>query len=66
MRGHIPTWVYEFAHSVASIPFLKKTFKPLYYHYKDRMNGKRNRQFREHSLEILRVFDNCMVDNGFH
>lgn len=65
MKGQIPTWVYEFAHSAANIPFVKKIFKPIYYKYKDSIAKVKNQLFKEHSLELLEMFDKCMNDNGF-
>ncbi len=65
MKGHIPVWVYDLAHSAASFPFLKKIMKPFYYRYKENMNRERNQYFRDNSLEILKTFDKCMIDNGY-
>ena len=65
MKGHIPVWVYDFAHSVANVPFFKRLLKPLYYQYKDNMSRRRQQYFKDNSLEILKAFDKCMIDNGF-
>lgn len=66
MKGVIPFWLVEFANKITKIPFAKKILKPIYYSYKKRINKQRNKNFKEHSLETLRAFDKCMVENGFN
>ena len=65
MKGHIPTWVYEFAHSASKYPIVKRLLRPLYYRYKDNMSRIRNQRFKDSSLALMCAFDKCMVDNGF-
>lgn len=54
-----------FANKVAKIPLAKTLLKPFYYAYKERLKRKRNRAYKEHALETLADFDECMKRNGF-
>ena len=66
MKGHISTWVYDIAHLVSKVQILKKVISPFYYKYKEIVGNNRKRQFRNYSLDLLRVFDKCMIDNGYN
>lgn len=54
-----------FANKIAKIPFLKNILKPFYYSYKNRMEAKRNEQFQQYALQLLKDFDKCMTSHGF-
>ena len=66
MKGKIPIWVYEYAHSAAKIPFVKTLLKPFYYRYKERVAKERNQLFKDCALDLLCAFDKCMINNNFN
>lgn len=66
MNDRIPFWLLELANKVAKIPYAKKIIKPFYYSYKERVNKKRNDNFRKFALEALYTFDKCMLENNFN
>lgn len=66
MKYRLPTWVYDYAHRIAKIPFAKSLLKPIYYPIKDLFAKRRNRNFKLYALEALSRFDQCMTENGFN
>ena len=56
--------VMEIAHKVSTIPGAKKILKPFYYPLKKLYTKKHNKRFREHSLDLMKCFDQCMNDNN--
>lgn len=66
MNDRIPTWIYDFAHTVSKIPFAKTLLKPIYYSYKEKINKRRQINFKNNALEVLRIFDQCMYTNGYN
>lgn len=53
------------AHQVAKVRFLKTIIKPFYYHYKSRLDKKRNAAFKRYALEALSLFDSFMKEKGY-
>ena len=66
MKDRLPTWVYEFAHKVASVPFVKALLKPVYYPIVSFFTRRRNAHFRQNATEVLYQFDSCMNEYGYH
>lgn len=66
MKNSLSPKLVSFANKVAKIPFAKTILKPFYYPYKRRLEKKRNQVFRENALDVLKVFDQCLTDNGFN
>lgn len=65
MKNTLSPKLVSFANKVAKIPFAKALLKPFYYPYKDRLNAKRNKVYKQHALDTLADFDKCMNENGF-
>ena len=66
MRIVPPSWLLVLANKVAKIPGLKALLKPIYYPYKKRINDNRNRLFRENAVNVLKAFDEIMMQHNFH
>ncbi len=64
MKNTLSPKLVKFANRVAKIPFAKKLIKPFYYPYKERLQKKRNKVYKEHALDTLAAFDKCMRVNG--
>lgn len=54
----------EIAHCISKIPGAKRILKPIYYPFKKVYVNKHNKKFREHSLELMKCFDQCMKENN--
>lgn len=65
MRTRISPKFIEFAVNVGKIPFLKKLLRPLYDSYRQHIRNNRNRAYRKNALDILKEFDEVMIENGF-
>ena len=49
MKYIIPNWLLELANKVSRVPYAKKILKPFYYLYKEKMNKKRNKNFKKYA-----------------
>lgn len=66
MKYIISPKIIHVANVAARIPGVKKMLKPVYYYYKKIIKGKRNKEFLKNGINVLKSFDNIMIENDLH